>query len=375
MSSNFSSPKKVPLGQRSNAPMPLMVRCNEFQRGSKRRYTRAQEVNALAIRKYKANGRGITFQDLMSSGLAKHKSQAQNTLKRCLARNILFAAENHKPQRYFPTSLKAEIIKTRLSKNTPVKVTEVPYLQSTNRTGTDAIVTQTLEGHVLPILRDIPVEIHKIQLELKLNPECYNEIRLLARSENKQKAHEEIISSVLVRYLFYPNGRVMVFVSCSNTPFKLESDDDLGCLIAFLGSVRDRLVVYLCDRHERAVPDIMQWHLTECDINKDVKIEEWLQFTGLNIQVRHGLHLFRLYIKAKGKDTLWRVEESISHKQNKSVIETINDIFNPTERLEKQIAELDNKVNEILFFGPNDYEHKRGTHNCTNLGFSDKKGS
>jgi hypothetical protein len=26
--------------------------------------------------------------------------------------------------------------------------------------------------------------------------------------------NEEIISSVLVRYLFYPNGTVMVFVSC-----------------------------------------------------------------------------------------------------------------------------------------------------------------
>lgn len=91
----------------------------------------------------------------------------------------------------------------------------------------------------------------------------------------------------------------MVFVSCSNTPFKLERDNDLGRLIAFLGAVRDRLVVFLHDRHERAVPDIMQWHLTECEINRDVKVSDWLQFTGLNTQVRHAFHLFRIYVKVK----------------------------------------------------------------------------
>lgn len=50
-----------------------------FRYDSKRRYTKAQEIDVLSIRKYKANGRGITFKDLMYSGLAKHKSQAQNT--------------------------------------------------------------------------------------------------------------------------------------------------------------------------------------------------------------------------------------------------------------------------------------------------------
>ena len=74
-------------------------------------------------KRYKINGRGITFQDLISSGLVKHKSQAQNTLKRCLARKILFAPDNHKPQQYFPTSLMAEIDRARLSKNALIRVT------------------------------------------------------------------------------------------------------------------------------------------------------------------------------------------------------------------------------------------------------------
>ena len=161
----------------------------------------------------------------------------------------------------------------------------------------------------------------------------------------------------------------MVFVACSNTPFKLESYDDLGHLIAFLGAVRDRLVVYLHDIHERAVPDILQWNLTECDINRDVKVSDWLQFTGLNIQVRHMFHLFRLYIKPKGEDTLYRIEESICFK-NKPVLEAINDIFNPTERLERQVTELVSKFNHLLEL-IDIFRNNQGTHYCINPGFSD----
>lgn len=346
-SESKGSRKNAPFDQLTNAPLDGLVHCSTVRAGSKRGYTKTQEVEALAVKKNKTNGSGITYQDLMSSGLAKHKSQAQNMLKRCLAKNILFVDGNHKSRQYLPSSLKAEIFKARISKNAPVRVTEVPYLQSSNLSGTDAIVMQTLEGYILPILPKLPASIHKIQLELKLNPEYYKEIRLLAHSENGGKAHEEVIASVLVRYFFYPNGRVMIFVACSNTPFKLDRDDDLTHLIAFLGAVRDRLVVYLCDRHERAVPDIIQWHITECEINKDVKVSHWLQYTGLNIQVKHAFHLFRIYIKAKGEDTLCRIEESISHK-NKPVLEAINDIFNPNERLEKQIAELNTKVDLLL---------------------------
>ena len=127
MSSNSPScPKNALLDQESNAPLQTLVYCDAGRFDSTRRYTRAQEVDALAVKKYKINGRGITFQDLISSGLVKHKSQAQNTLKRCLARKILFAPDNHKPQQYFPTSLMAEIHRARLSKNALIRVTGYP---------------------------------------------------------------------------------------------------------------------------------------------------------------------------------------------------------------------------------------------------------
>ena len=337
-----------PLARLQNSPLELLVQSNNNHLDSKRRYTTHQMIDGLAIEKYKRTGKGISFNDLIRLGLARHKRQAQDTLKRFRERKILFTIENHKPQHYYPISLKAEIFKARLSKNTPIRVTELPLSQSTHLSTKDATVLQTLEGYILPILHNIPVHILKIQLRLEIRSEYYSEIPLHVNLGNKSKEYQEIVGpGVLVRYLFYPNGRVMVFTESSNNPFRLETEEDLVRLIAFLGAVRDRLVVFLHDRHERIVPDIMQWYLTQCDINRDVRISDWLQFTGLNIQVRHALRLFRIYIKSKGKDTLCRIEESINLK-NKSAVEAINDIFNPYERLEIQIGELGEKIDRVV---------------------------
>ena len=338
MSSTYTScPENAPIDQGSNAPLQTLVYCT-------RRYTRAQEVDALAVKKYKINGRGITFQDLISSGLAKHKSQAQNTLKRCLANNILFTPQNHKPQQYFPSSLKAEIHEAKLSKNAQIRVTGVPLLQSTHPSTMDAIVTQTLEGYVLPLLHDVPLHMHKLHLMTRIASDYYYEIALPSSRWNSAKEHQEIVGTAFVKYVFYAKGTVMVFIESSNNPFKFENYADLNRLIAFLGQVRDRLVVFLQDRHERVVPEIIRWELKQCDINKDVKASDWLQLTGLKIQLSHAFHLFRIYIKSKGEDTVCRVEESVNFPNNRSVVEAINAIFNPTERLEKQILELDKKL-------------------------------
>jgi archaellum component FlaC len=46
-----------------------------------------------------------------------------------------------------------------------------------------------------------------------------------------------------------------------------------------------------------------------------------------------------------GKDTVCRVEER--KHPNQSAIEFINDVFNPVERVEKQIAEQGRELSEI----------------------------
>jgi hypothetical protein len=112
------------------------------------------------------------------------------------------------------------------------------------------------------------------------------------------------------------------------------------------------------DRHERIVPDIMQWEIRDCDINKDLVVGDWLQVTSTKVQVKHLDHLFRAYIKSMGKDTVCRVEESVSCPKGPSAIEAINNIFNRSDRIEGMIADLERKLDKTIF-SMNEGYHRR----------------
>ena len=356
--------ENIPIDNHRNIPSDVLGQCDGNHYNNPiphRRYTKSKCIQNLAINKYRQNGQGICFKDLLSNGLAKHKQQAQITLKHCLRANILFTPYNRKPQQYYPTCLRSEI----LNRIIPVKaigvgLSSLPppslfqgssmenmYIGSNH--GLDPAIIQTLEGYVLPLLPDIPLHIHKIHFKVRIRSEYYQEIVLPLDPCNKGKEHEELIGRALVRYRFYANGTVVVSTESSNNPFPQATEFDLGNFMSFLGQVRDRLVLFVADKHERVVPGIMDWELTQCDLNKDVHIERWvLQPLRLSIQVRHLSHLFRVYIKTKGGDTLCRVEESVTPK-GKCVAEAINDVFNPVERVEKQIAQLNRKFDRLFW--------------------------
>jgi hypothetical protein len=346
----------IPIDSGQNIQLELPGQCIGGYR-KRRRYTRAQEVEKLAVEMYNKNGKGITFNHLLSVGMASHKEQAQIMLKHCLNKKVLFTLSGHKPQQYYPACLKSQISKTVISKNTPVRVTEVGYskapLSFTNKLSEQSngplSAIQSLEGYVLPLLPSAPLFIHKMQFKLKIDPECYNELDLSIGRCNNGKEHLEVIGKVRVSYRFYGNGTVMVFTESSNSPFKLEDEIDRSRIIAFFGQVRDRLITFLMDSHERIVPDIMEWRLTELDVNKDIKVSDWLQYTGLKIQVKHLDHLFRIYIKSKGKDTVCRVEESVTCSKRSSAIDTINNVFNPYQHIENLIVGMQNKLDDICF--------------------------
>jgi len=99
---------------------------------------------------------------------------------------------------------------------------------------------------------------------------CYSGIQKNCLKYKKAKQHEEKIGKAVVKYLVYPNGKVMVFVACSNNPFELEDEGYESILYSFLGQVRDRLLYLMTDPHERIVPHITNWVLTGFDINKDI---------------------------------------------------------------------------------------------------------
>jgi hypothetical protein len=201
----LSTQENISLDPRQNVPLALLGQCVDGDGVGcrRRRYRSTTEVEKLAVEKYKKNGKGITFNDLISCGLAKHKQQAQITLKYCLKNKVLFTISDHKPQQYYAVCLKSKILHANMPRNIPIQPTGVglsnippPYsiINSKNNTSSsDVLVIQSLEGYVLPLLSSAPLYIHIIQLKLRLTRECYSELDLPMGRRNKGKEHTEII--------------------------------------------------------------------------------------------------------------------------------------------------------------------------------------
>jgi hypothetical protein len=330
-----------------------------------RNYISKDKIEKIAIDKYRENGLGITIGDIERE-FSVNKAKAQRTLKYFHEGKVLFTAndlfaegisilQNKSPQQYFPACIKPEIVeglskrKNVLVKPTGANQSSTPLSSLTSNNG-DQVVLQTLEGHILPLLPTSPSYIHNIHLKLSIIPECYAELELTTISGNMGKKTTEIIGKSKVDYTFYPNGTVNVEVRCSNHPFRLQTEEDRSRLLVFLGQLRERLITILMDSHERIVPDVLEWELTECDINKDVKVSDLFHITGLKIQVKHMNHLFSLYIKSMGKDTVYRVEER--KHPHKPAIDFINDVLNPIEKVEKLISEFREEQKETSLTNP-----------------------
>lgn len=309
-------------------------------------YTKRERLSELAAGYYKETGYGITFQILIRCGIAKHKSQAQTILKHGHSCGVLFTLTRSRPQMYYPVSLRSEIMTHYTTKIIQKGVTGASPITKDFASGADEVICNSLVGYVLPLLSSTPMFIHNLHLKTKLPPDVYDEIYIEPNIQNRAKKIEEIIGSVHVVYLFYPNGTVNISTENSNNPLKLDSDLDRSRIFAFFGQIRDRLIQTVSDIHERFVPDIILWELSECDINKDIPVSHWMHASGLRIQIKHFDHLFRIYIKSMKKDTVCRIEDCKSYS-TKPAIEIIHDIFNPNERTNELLLGLQQEILQV----------------------------
>jgi hypothetical protein len=209
-----------------------------------------------------------------------------------------------------------------------------------NKVNIDSIITQTLEGYVLPLLPTVPLQIHNIHLKCEIldnSTADYQLLQLPSYKQNIGKYQVLNIDDIPVSYVFYPNGTIDIYTKNSEKPFRLQTEEDRVNLIAFIRKIKYNLPPQV------AVPDVEQWEFTECDINRDVKISDLLHISCVKVQVKHMDHLFRVYIKKIGDDTFCRVEETKNLKM--PVIEAINQILNPFDNIEKQLSEFKRLLN------------------------------
>ena len=122
--------------------------------------------------------------------------------------------------------------------------------------------------------------------------------------------------------------------------------DERSKLFGFFGQVRDRLLYLLSDVREKIVPSIMDWFLIQCDVNRDVEIDDKMQLTLPDIQLKLADRVFRLYVKSLHDRACYRAEESV--KLNLPVPEALENIRHPYKAIEKKIEELSKTINQKL---------------------------
>ena len=268
MSNEFSDNTDVknrPLYNGNIGPVALVAHVD-----SQRNYVNADQITQLAIKIYKTkSGMGITYQDLMDAGLVSYKKQAQKALKHQHAKGTLFTLRDTRPQQYYPTAIKSDIVES-MQKNGPLDPIGVAFPNHSSPLSIskgplancmEPVIIQTMEGYILPLLPKSPLFIHNMHFKTKVLPECYTELKLPDYKRNRGKYYSEVIGNTHVDYVFYSNGTVNIITTWSKNPHKLETEEDRSRLIAFFGQIRDRLIILLHDEHERLVPDIMNWSL------------------------------------------------------------------------------------------------------------------
>jgi hypothetical protein len=298
-----------------------IVGCNRISKHS---------IEGIAVEKFKSCGLGITFEDIQVRFHVK-KPRAQRSLKHFHDNGVLFTAQslisqgifllqNTNPQQYFPNCIRAEIIENLNKRNSVLVEPTGVSLQkrSLNQGSSSKRASSSLENQkgqsfldVLIQLQYVPLHIHKLQLMLHLDKEYYNHLPQNEGHINRAKRHEEHIGTRHVSYTLSPNGTIEIGVKSSDTPFKLQTDDDELAIFSFLGQVRDRFLYLVRDPKERHVPSIMDWVLKQCDLNKDIEVNDKAQVTLPDIQLKTAARVFRIYMKSLQGRAVCRAEESL----------------------------------------------------------------
>ena len=204
----------------------------------------------LAIKKYDKSNIGIDFTDLEEFGCKKRN--AQSILKRMCSETHDMDGQKHPPllfrslirscpQKYYPASLKARCNRIHEEKENgkstdPTEVTTsliTPFSKS--RHPLSSVIESEKAYSFLEALLLIPYQsayIHNIHLQVDIDCNEYEHIIGKEEARCRSKEHEERIGPVKgvpnVTYMIYPKGRVMVYVKCSENPFRLETENDVS---------------------------------------------------------------------------------------------------------------------------------------------------
>ncbi len=112
-------------------------------------------------------------------------------------------------------------------------------------------------------ISQVMLHIHKLHIMTSVDKENYG-ILNLPKSGNA-KAHFERIGQANgphnVEYRIYANGTIMIYITCTNNPFRLFYEEDISTIMVFLGRVEDRLRHILSYTRDQIVKPPSEWIL------------------------------------------------------------------------------------------------------------------
>jgi hypothetical protein len=298
---------------------------------SPRKYIQQDKVQKLAEDK---ECNGLTYKDIMIEFKCS-KEQAQRKIKHFHSKGLLFTNQdlnkeavnglklkNTSPQKYYATTIKTKVIEKHKERyeNALVKPTMDKYkyrssFPSSSTKYNDPIQIQRARylSELLSLLESQPPHIHKLQLLTRLPNNYYEQLEQTPCKGNSGKQIEEHVGSRLVKYIYYPDGSVIIYVISSKNPFRIRSEEDVDYLLTYLGQVRDRMINnHIYDIYERHTPPISEWFLTGCDINKDLELNILEQLSLPKLQLKYVIGTFRLYVKNFENKSYLRFEKSLS---------------------------------------------------------------
>jgi hypothetical protein len=340
----------VPLHEDNNAPIDKEIRI--VGRG----YITKKRVSVLAECYGK---RGITFHEIMIA-FKTEKTNAQRRIKYFHQSKVLFTAQdlidqgielpptfkNHIPQKYYATSMKADIIEKIKKEYTNVLVDTTgvnknyhPLFNSLEQHRADGFLG------VLKALPFAPLYMHKINLLLLIGKDRYDEL-LKFRHETPGKTIKilERMGKAYVNFIFHPNGSVQVFVECSKHPLRIQTDNDVDMFYSIMGRIKEKLAEQVSDYNEWIIPPINSWILKQCDINNDIPITDKAQMSLPDIQIKTVGRVFRMYVKSLGDDAIYRVEES---KEVNKPLSSFIDLLKPDLTVLQTIQNLSEKIDYL----------------------------
>ena len=246
----YVSRENVPSPYRKNVHIGDLVHVSKNRKNIKRQY-----IKKLAEEKFKENGQGITYIDVMKRFFAD-KKKAQRTLKNLHTKKFCFTAKDltkqsinlkgikrENPQRYYLTDMKSKIIESR-KKNVQIDTTEVGLSQrpSSLTTTIDQVKSSNLQ-ELLSRLSSSILYIHKLQIWTCIPSKYYDELAINpADPVNKAKIYETRIDQSRgmpgVKFIISSNSTVMVSIVNSEHTFSLSTDQEVSDLLVFLDMVQ-----------------------------------------------------------------------------------------------------------------------------------------